>query len=116
LLGLHYKNQDIAAMTMANARLSMFGAGQDDKHTAVMAKVQATLNSNPAYKKAAELSVMPGPFGERARVQMQQMEQEIIGRLAPELLKGTMPQATPGPGAGGKLPPLSSVADQFYMK
>jgi hypothetical protein len=116
LLGQHYKNQDIAAMTMANARLNMFGAGQDDKHMAALAKVQATLNSNPAYKKAAELSVMPGPFGERARVQMQQMEQEIIGRLAPELLQGrggnTMGSTTPSPGAGGQLPPLSS----FYNK
>jgi hypothetical protein len=116
LLSQHYKNQDLASMTMANARMSMFGAGQDDKHMAALAKVQTALNGNPAYKKAAELSVMPGPFGERARVQMQQMEQEVIGRLAPELLQGrggnTMGSTTPSPGAGGQLPPLSS----FYNK
>lgn len=91
-------NQRIMAEA-ARTRASAVGGGAEDKHTALLLKVQTVLQNNPAYKKAAEFAALPGSAGDKARATMKQLEETAYRQFAPELLQSG--QASPtGAGSG----------------
>ena len=100
--------QDImgkAAMMNANAaqaRASALGGTSEDKHMAVLARVQATLNANPEYKEAAKFANMPGKVGDNARATIKRIQQQVYSSIAPELLQSDQSSPT-GSGGGDKV-------------
>lgn len=95
-------NQRIVAEA-SRLRASGAGGNAEDKHTALLLKVQTALQNNPMYKAAAEAAAMfpsPSKRGDAARAAMKHYEETTYRRFAPELLQSG--QASPA-GAGSGL-------------
>jgi hypothetical protein len=117
LLGQHYANQDAAAKLQAQAymaRANSAGGGGGDKHLAVLTRVRGLLNQEPLYKEAAKMANMPGPMGDKARQNMQEMEAKLYRQLAPELLAGMEP--TTMQSGGPKLADADLALINKYMR
>ena len=106
----HYKRSDVTAGRMADSsmvtakaaetRASAMGGNADDKHMAVLAKVQAVLNSNPEYKEAAKFANVPGKMGDNARATIKRLQDQVYNRIAPEMLQSGL--GSPSGSGGGQ--------------
>jgi len=75
----------------AEARADAAGGGSEAKMIAAQARVQAVLNQEPEYKKLKEMAGLGGATPE-GRGRMKQIEEDVIRRIAPELV-GAAPAA-----------------------
>jgi hypothetical protein len=106
----HYKRSDVTAGRMADSsmvaakaaetRAGAMGGNADDKHMAVLARVQAVLNSNPEYKEAAKFANVPGKMGDLARATIKRLQDQVYSRIAPEMLQSGL--GSPSGSGGGQ--------------
>jgi len=106
----HYERADVTAGRQADAsmvaaraaqtRASVMGGNADDKHMAVLARVQAVLNSNPEYKEAAKFANVPGKMGDNARATIKRLQDQVYSRIAPEMLQSGL--GSPSGSGGGQ--------------
>jgi len=107
---LHYERADKSGLLSAEAQMTAAKAAQTranavggnagDKHIAVLARVQAVLNTNPEYKEAAKFANLPGKMGDSARATIKRMEQQVYSKIAPEMLQSK--QDSPSGSGGGQ--------------
>lgn len=98
------KDLEVADMTSgrmlqaAKIRTDGAGGGLDDQFKKEQIALQR-LNSDPEYKKLAEMSIAPGAFGERAKARMNEIRSRVYKQLGLDLESDTSAQ----PGAGASL-------------
>jgi len=110
----HYKRADVTSGRMADAAMvsaqnrGLGAASAGDKHIAVLARVQAVLNTNPEYKEASKFANLPGKMGDNARATIKRMEQQVYSKIAPEMLQSGQDSPT-GSGGGDKILDFSKI-------